>query len=202
MYIPKHYQMKNDNNIKKFMEEHNFVTIVTVDDHIPIATHVPVMIEYNEDTMYLSGHFAKGNPQWKTIQDNSNILVIFSGPHSYISSSWYEEEDVPTWDYQSVHAYGTGALLNEAELTYALKSMLNKYEAHRENGATWDKLSNQTLKQIKGVIGFKIKVNRLEAAYKLSQTRSKKEKENIISKLKQSNDNVQINLADEIENYK
>ncbi|MDU5818182.1 MAG: FMN-binding negative transcriptional regulator, partial [Staphylococcus sp.] len=152
MYIPKHYQMKNDNNIKKFMEEHNFVTIVTVDDHIPIATHVPVMIEYNEDTMYLSGHFAKGNPQWKTIQDNSNILVIFSGPHSYISSSWYEEEDVPTWDYQSVHAYGTGVLLNEAELTYALKSMLNKYEAHRENGATWDKLSNQTLKQIKGVI--------------------------------------------------
>ncbi|AMG64328.1 MULTISPECIES: FMN-binding negative transcriptional regulator [Staphylococcus] len=202
MYIPKHYQMKNDNNIKKFMEEHNFVTIVTVDDHIPIATHVPVMIEYNEDTMYLSGHFAKGNPQWKTIQDNSNILVIFSGPHSYISSSWYEEEDVPTWDYQSVHAYGTGVLLNEAELTYALKSMLNKYEAHRENGATWDKLSNQTLKQIKGVIGFKIKVNRLEAAYKLSQTRSEKEKENIISKLKQSNDNVQINLADEIENYK
>lgn len=80
--------------------------------------------------------------------------------------------------------------------------MLNKYEAHRENGATWDKLSNQTLKQIKGVIGFKIKVNRLEAAYKLSQTRSEKEKENIISKLKQSNDNVQINLADEIENYK
>lgn len=74
MYIPKHYQMKNDNNIKKFMEEHNFVTIVTVDDHIPIATHVPVMIEYNEDTIYLSGHFAKGNPQWKTIQDNSNIL--------------------------------------------------------------------------------------------------------------------------------
>ena len=202
MYIPKHYQMKNDNNIKKFMEEHNFVTIVTVDDHIPIATHVPVMIEYNEDTMYLSGHFAKGNPQWKTIQDNSNILVIFSGPHSYISSSWYEEEDVPTWDYQSVHAYGTGVLLNEAELTYALKSMRNKYEAHRENGATWDKLSNQTLKQIKGVIGFKIKVNRLEAAYKLSQTRSEKEKENIISKLKQSNDNVQINLADEIENYK
>lgn len=202
MYIPKHYQMKNDNNIKKFMEGHNFVTIVTVDDHIPIATHVPVMIEYNEDTMYLSGHFAKGNPQWKTIQDNSNILVIFSGPHSYISSSWYEEEDVPTWDYQSVHAYGTGVLLNEAELTYALKSMLNKYEAHRENGATWDKLSNQTLKQIKGVIGFKIKVNRLEAAYKLSQTRSEKEKENIISKLKQSNDNVQINLADEIENYK
>lgn len=199
MYIPKYYQINDYEKIKNFMIENDFVTN---DGSKPVATHLPVNIEEKDGVLYISGHFAKGNKQWQTIEDNNNVLIIFSGPNAYISSSWYEKEDVPTWDYQSVHAYGIGSLLNETQLKEDLMVLLNKYESNRVNGVKWEDFSDKTKEQIKGIVGFKIKVEKLEAAYKLSQTRSQSEKENIIMNLKQSNDYQDSLLADEIENNK
>lgn len=199
MYIPKHYQKKDYQEIKKFLTTYNFATIVTNDGTMPIATHLPVNIEETNDELLISGHFAKNNNQWKTIENNDNVLIIFQGPHAYISSTWYETEDVPTWDYQSIHVYGKGRLLNEAQLEADLKKLLNKYESHHEDGATWDNLSPQTQKQIKGIVGFKVKINKIEAAYKLSQTRSETDKENIVINLNHSDDHNDKNLAREIE---
>ena len=127
--------------------------------------------------------------------------MIFHGPHSYISSTWYETEDVPTWDYQSIHAYGCGMLLDENELITDLSKLLHKYEYHRQNGATWNNMSDHTKQQIHGITGFKVKVNKIEASYKLSQNRSKKDKENIIKQLSQSNNTVDKRLAREIDKF-
>ncbi|HCN60034.1 MULTISPECIES: FMN-binding negative transcriptional regulator [Mammaliicoccus] len=195
MYIPKHYKENDIQEIKSFMLEHQFVTIITNDGDKPIATHVPINIHEKNGEIYVTGHLAKNNDQWRLLNKASNVLIIFQGPHAYISSTWYEKEDVPTWNYQSVHVYGDSRLLSESELIEDLTYLLNKYEGHRENGATWDNMSENTRKQINGIIGFEIEVKEIQAAYKLSQTRTEQDKNNIISKLKESGDHLDIAIA-------
>ncbi|WP_239738400.1 FMN-binding negative transcriptional regulator [Mammaliicoccus sp. H-M32] len=195
MHIPKHYKENDIQEIKSFMLEHQFVTIITNDGDKPIATHVPINIHEKNGEIYVTGHLAKNNDQWRLLNKASNVLIIFQGPHAYISSTWYEKEDVPTWNYQSVHVYGDSRLLSESELIEDLTYLLNKYEGHRENGATWDNMSENTRKQINGIIGFEIEVKEIQAAYKLSQTRTEQDKNNIISKLKESGDHLDIAIA-------
>lgn len=195
MYIPKYYKENDIQEIKSFMLEHQFVTIITNDGVKPIATHVPINIHEKNGALYITGHCAKNNDQWRLLKQASNVLIIFQGPHAYISSTWYEKEDVPTWNYQSVHVYGDSRLLSESELIEDLTHLLNKYEGHRDNGATWDNMSENTRKQINGIIGFEIEIKEIQAAYKLSQTRNDKEKNNIISKLKESGDHLDVAIA-------
>ncbi|MEC2565690.1 FMN-binding negative transcriptional regulator, partial [Bacillus thuringiensis] len=129
-------------------------------------------------------HMAYGNPQWRTFETCEDVLVMFQGPHSYISSSWYENEEVPTWNYQAVHIYGKASILDKQELIDELTTMLKKYEEHRENPILWDKLSPTLLEnELKGIVGFKIKVGDIQAAYKLSQNRNERDYSNIIDKL-------------------
>lgn len=149
----------------------------------------------------ITGHLAKQNELVQTIEHNTQVLVIFQGPDAYISSTWYETEDVPTWDYQSIHVYGEGRLLNHDELVSDLKQLLNHYEDHKDDDATWNHLSEDTKKQIKGIVGFQVKVKDIEAAYKLSQNRSTKEKVNIAKQLKASGNQKESKIAKEIEKY-
>lgn len=110
--------------------------------------------------------------------------MIFNGPHAYISSSWYEQENVPTWNYQAVHIYGKASLIEGIDLEQDLASLLEKYESFRENPVLWDKLSPELLQQeMKGIKGFKIKVEEVQAAYKLSQNRNASDYANIIKEL-------------------
>lgn len=199
MYIPKYYEMKDYEEIKRFIKAHTFATVVTNNGDKPIATHVPVNIYETENQLYISGHLSKGNKQWQTLEDNKAVLVIFQGPHSYISSTWYDKEDVPTWDYQSVHVYGNGKLLSEEALKRDLAILLDKYESHRENGATWDNLSDNTKQQVKGIVGFEIKVNEIEAAYKLSQNKSGNDFSNIVKHLSESDSENERQVAKAIE---
>lgn len=127
---------------------------------------------------------AYGNPQWRTFETAEDVLVIFQGPHSYISSSWYEHENVPTWNYQAVHVYGKAVILTEDELKQDLTWLLQKYEKHRKNPVLWENLSPQLLeKELKGIVGFKIKIQEVQAVDKLSQNRNEADYQNIIHKL-------------------
>ncbi|PPA70429.1 FMN-binding negative transcriptional regulator [Jeotgalibacillus proteolyticus] len=184
MYIPKHFKVTDMNEIKSFIQENSFGTIVTTENGKPIATHLPLIFSQKGDEDYITGHMAYGNPQWKTFKDAENVLVIFQGPHAYISSSWYEQENVPTWNYQAVHLYGKASILEKEELVEEMTLMLETYENHRENPVLWDKLSPPLLeKQIKGIVGFKIKIQEVQAAYKLSQNRNDHDHTNIINQL-------------------
>lgn len=127
---------------------------------------------------------AYGNPQWRTFETCGDVLVMFQGPNAYISSSWYERENVPTWNYQAIHIYGKASILEKDELIEELTVMLEKYEKHRENPILWDKLSPELLeKELKGIVGFNIKVEEIQAAYKLSQNRNEIDYANIVDKL-------------------
>ncbi len=141
-------------------------------DGKPWATHIPLelAIDKNEKDILVS-HIARANPQWKVFEQQPDVLCIFNGPHSYISSSWYQEEEVPTWDYIAVHVYGKVQLLSEEEVMNSMRKLVNKYEADSKNPISLNDLSPKTLRQVKGVVGFKIEIADIQAAYKLSQTR-------------------------------
>ncbi|MCM3653645.1 FMN-binding negative transcriptional regulator [Metabacillus litoralis] len=189
MYIPKYFKVTNVDEIWDFVQKNSFGTIVTTEQGKPIATHLPLQLIKEGDTYYITGHMAFGNPQWRTFETCEDALVMFQGPHAYISSSWYEEENVPTWNYQAVHVYGTASILNEEELKQDLTMLLQKYEKHRKNPVLWDKLSPQLLeKQLKGIVGFKIKVQEIQATNKLSQNRNEEDYHNIVNKLYEEKD--------------
>ncbi|WP_391205479.1 FMN-binding negative transcriptional regulator [Psychrobacillus sp. L4] len=201
MFIPKYYKVTDFDEIRNFVQENSFGTIVTTKQGKPIATHLPLGLNKIGDDYYISGHMAYGNPQWRTFETSEDVLVMFQGPHAYISSSWYEHENVPTWNYQAVHIYGVASILNEEELKQELTTMLLKYEKHRDNPVLWEKLSPQVLeKELKGIVGFKIKVKEIQAAYKLSQNRNDKDYLNIIEELREEEDINSQQMAKVMEN--
>lgn len=184
MYIPKHFKVSDIKEIRDFIQHNSFGTLITTRKGKPIATHLPLQLVKKEDAYYVTGHMAYGNPQWRTFEEAETVLVTFQGPHAYISSSWYEQENVPTWNYQAVHLYGPARLLSFEELKQDLSMLLEKYEKHREEPVLWDKLSSSMLeKELKGIVGFQIEVQEIQAAYKLSQNRNDKDYANIIEQL-------------------
>ncbi|GGA38055.1 FMN-binding negative transcriptional regulator [Psychrobacillus lasiicapitis] len=196
MYIPKYYKITDFEEIKEFIQQNSFGTIVTTKKGKPIATHLPLGFSEKDGDYYVTGHMAYGNPQWRTFEVNENVLVMFQGPHAYISSSWYEHENVPTWNYQAVHAYGSASILDEEELRQELSEMLLKYEKHRENPVMWEKLSPSILeRELKGIVGFKIKIHEVQAAYKMSQNRNEKDYINIVQKLQEEEDTNSQEMA-------
>lgn len=203
MYIPKYFKVTDVEEILGFIQKNSFGTIVTTENGKPIATHLPLGINKNGDDYYITGHLASGNSQWKTFETNENALVMFQGPHTYISSSWYSHENVPTWNYQAVHIYGSATILEKDELVEDLTRLMGKYEQHRENPVLWDKLSPELLEsQLKGIVGFKIKIEEIQAAYKLSQNRNEKDYINIINQLKNEGNPYSEQIADEMEKLK
>lgn len=197
MYIPKHFKVTNVDEVWEFIQKNSFGTVVTIVQGNPIATHAPLQLIRISDGDYITGHMAYANPQWKAFElEKENILVIFQGPHGYISSSWYEHENVPTWNYQVVHVYGTANIMSGQELEEDLILLLQKYEGHRKNPVLWENLSSQTKKQIKGIVGLKIKIQEVQAAYKLSQNRNEEDYHNIIEKLSAEDDINSKSLAE------
>lgn len=173
MYIPKHYKNDDIAEIKAFIKQNPFGILVNQIDGKPWATHLPLELEMDEvNNPILVGHIARANKQWKNFDKQNQVLCIFNGPHAYISSSWYKEEEVPTWDYIAVHVYGNLQILSEEETMAALHRLVDRYEADSANPVKLEEISAKTLRQVKGVVGFKMVIEDIQAMYKLSQTRA------------------------------
>lgn len=200
MYIPKYFKVTNVDEVWDFVQKNSFGTIVTTKKGKPIATHLPLGLNKKDDDYYITGHMAYGNPQWRTFETCEDTLAMFQGPHAYISSSWYEKENVPTWNYQAVHVYGKANILEKDELIEELTLMLGKYEENRANPVLWDNLSPDLLeRELKGIVGFKIKVEEIQAAYKLSQNRNETDYVNIITKLQNEGNSNSEQMAELME---
>lgn len=172
MYTPRHYKNTDQKEIKAFIAANSFGILINQVDGKPWATHIPLELDTDEEgNDILVGHIAKANPQWKYFKENEQVLCIFNGPHSYVSSSWYKEEEVPTWNYIAVHVYGTLRILEEEAVLASLHKLVDKYETNSKEPISLRDMSPATMRQIKGVIGFEIKVEDIQATYKLSQGR-------------------------------
>ncbi|RNB84564.1 FMN-binding negative transcriptional regulator [Brevibacillus fluminis] len=184
MYIPEHFTMKDVTAAYTVIQENSFATLFSIHNGMPFATHLPLML--NKEKTYLYGHFARPNPQWNDIQ-NQTVLTVFQGPHCYISPSWYEtNRAVPTWNYVTVHVYGAVELVrDEHELVSSLNELVLKYEAPDSSYRIQDVDAEFLNGMNKGVQGFKIKIDRIEGKAKISQNHSLRRQELIIKQLEQ-----------------
>lgn len=198
MYIPQPYLESDPDHIKSFVEHHPFGILV---DQIPSrlwAVHIPFEWEIRHGKDYLVGHIARANPLGQHWKEERNVMAIFQGPHTYISSSWYKEEEVPTWDYLAVHIYGTLRTLNEKETMASLKRLVHRHESEEENPIDLEQFSASTMKQVRGVIGFEMEITESHGVAKLSQTRPE-DHEEIRARLKKRGDEQSQQIADEIQ---
>lgn len=199
MYIPEIYKNENQTEIDNFLHENGFAILVNQTLGKLWATHIPLVLDRNENgEIYLHGHLSKINPQAENFKDGDEIMAIFSGPHAYISSSWYDHENVPTWNYIAVHVYGKITLLNYEQTVLSLKKLVDKYEAKSENPVRVEDLSEKTMREAKGVTGFKIEITSIEAQRKMSQNRDAKNYQNIISELEKTGDHQSEAVAKEM----
>lgn len=191
MYIPKEFNVSDLNEIDHFLQNNSFGILVTSGENSEsVATHIPFLISKTETGFVLEGHIAKRNKQSESLRSNNSTLVIFQGPHGYISSSVYTHENVPTWNYQSVHVYGTVQQLNDEELANHLEIMVDKFESGREKRIDYKSLSPKMLQAYsQEIIGFRIESYRIEAAYKLSQNRNKEDYQRILNDLEKDPSN-------------
>lgn len=199
MYIPNHYKNDDLSEVKDFIKHNSFGILINQVDNKPWATHVPLELDVDENgNDVLISHISRANPQWRSFENESQVLCIFNGPHSYISSSWYHEEEVPTWNYIAVHVYGTIQILEEEAVLASMHKLVDKYEKDSENPVSIHNLSEKTMKQIKGVVGFQINITDIQATYKLSQGREEDHSQ-IITELKQRDFNAKA-IADKMGN--
>lgn len=199
MYIPDLYKNENQEEIRNFIHENGFALLINQVDGKPWATHTPLLLETNSDGKeVLIGHISLENPQAKSFDSDSEILAVFNGPHSYISSSWYDHENVPTWNYIAVHIYGKIRVLNYDETVTSLKNLVDKYESRSENPVRIEDLSEKTMRQARGIVAFEIEITSIQAKKKLSQNRDQKNYDTIISELEKRNDSQSVSIANEM----
>ncbi|MDQ4120780.1 MAG: FMN-binding negative transcriptional regulator [Acidobacteriota bacterium] len=204
MYIPTRFLETDRETILNFVEQNSFATLISFDGKKPIATHTPLFIERAEnDQINLVGHIARANPQWKTFAASEEILAVFAGAHAYISPRWYTEpeQNVPTWNYKSIHAYGKPQTFEEKdELIEMLRRLIAKYEPN--TGYSLETVSPEIVdKLVKGIVGFRIVVSRFEAAFKLSQHRPEYH-EGVIGGLIENGDENSLAIARAMQNLR
>ena len=202
MYTASHYKNENLDEVREFLKQNSFGILINQTDGRPWATHIPLELDLdNEGKDILVGHISKANPQWKSFKGNEEVLAIFNGPHSYISSSWYKEEEVPTWNYIAVHVYGKIQILNDEAVLDSLHKLVDKYEKASTNPVSIHNLSHKTMRQIKGIVGFQISISDIQATYKLSQTRPE-DHPKIIEELEKTNNPGSQEIANIIKQKK
>jgi transcriptional regulator len=197
MYIPEFNRQEDRSTALSFMRANPFAILVSNADGVPFATHVPVLIEEHADQLVVRSHMARANPHWKSMKEGEESLIIFHGPHAYISPSLYEiRESVPTWNYAAVHVYGEPTLFSgEESLTETLNQMINTFESSYM--AQWSEMSEEyRSRMMKHIVGFEIQAKRLEAKFKLSQNRTKGEQARIIESLSQNPDSNISGIAE------
>jgi transcriptional regulator len=189
MFNVKRYQASDSSKILAFMQAHSFAIVTGFgQDDYPVSTHIPVEVEQAVDgNMIITGHVARKTDHARAWEQNPNALVVFTGPHAYISASWYTDTQMAsTWNYMTVHAKGKMQWMDDAGTYNVIKKLTDRYEAHSPVPASTEKMSEQYIRSnLKAIVGFSIVVEHLEHVFKLSQNRDAVSHQQIIQQLQQ-----------------
>ena len=186
MYIPRHFEVTDDDQIIAFIEANGFGQLISSVQGKLFSSHIPFLL--SSDRLKLVGHLAKQNPQHNDI-DNQEVLVSLQGPHSYISPSWYSSPGVPTWNYQAVHIYGVCQVFVDREkIKLLVDSLTRKYESSFQ--IPWQ--PDYKASMLGAIIGIEVTIDDIQCKFKLSQNRPAEDKEQVIEQLSKSGS---INLA-------
>ncbi|HEX6291072.1 MAG TPA: FMN-binding negative transcriptional regulator [Herpetosiphonaceae bacterium] len=190
MYLPASFEVQDPAKLRAVMRAFSFATLISVVDGVPFASHLPLLLRESPASPHgvLVGHLARANPHWRHFLPDREALVIFQGPHSYISPSWYAASPaVPTWNYVTVHAYGTPQIRDDAAwLSAQLQELIQTYEA--DLPTPWPGLLPDAYRQqlMKAIVGFELPIARLEGKFKLGQNRSPADQQGVYAALRQS----------------
>jgi transcriptional regulator len=205
MYNLPYFKEGDQQEILAFMREHPFVFLAGVDmQNKPVATQVPVFIDEKDGKLFLTGHIMKQTDHHKAFEANSQVLAVFTGPHTYVSATWYDDpHQASTWNYMSVHAKGVIRFGNADELVAILKRLTLHYENNNPASTTvFDNLSSAYLEPlVKAIVAFEIEVTGIENVFKLSQNRNEKSYQNIIEKLEEQDGDGKL-IAEEMKKRK
>ncbi len=187
IYTPKHFDTHDRAAIARLMLEHSFATLVTPAMPEPTVSHLPLLLLPDcEPHGTLLGHFARANPHWRHARDVESI-AIFHGPHAYVSPAWYGEPErmVPTWNYASVHAHGTLAVVDDAvEAQGIMDALVQRFEATRAQPWQFRREERERDALMGAIVPFRMHIKRVEAKFKLSQNRSRDDRARVIAALR------------------
>lgn len=200
MYKLPYFTEEDEARVMAFMKEHAFATVTGFGEGYPVATQLPLNIEIREENkLYLTGHLMKNTDHHKAFEKNDRVLVVFTGPHCYVSASWYGNPAVAsTWNYISVHAKGKIRFTGEAGTYKAIHAITDKYEG-TQTAAAFDKLPAEYVERlVKAIVGFEIEVTAIDNVFKLSQNHDEKTRKNIAAELLKRDDENSKLIAEEI----
>jgi transcriptional regulator len=195
MYISKLYREEDRGKIVEFLRQNEFATLVAYDGEKPTASHLLMEVVEDGERLFINGHMSRVNLLWKTLETNPEVLVIFQGPHTYISPTWYNHVNVPTWNYQSVHIYGKPRIVTDHEEMY---EMLSRLIARNEGNPSYRMETlppDFVVKEMKGIVAFQVEATRIEANYKLSQNRDDESYRSVVSHLEEREDEMSHGVA-------
>lgn len=200
MYSLPYFKEQDQERVRQFIKENPFAFLCGCDvANNPVATQIPVFIDERHGKLFLSGHIMKNTDHHKAFLHNANVLAVFTGAHTYVSASWYQEkEQASTWNYMSVHAKGVLKFLDQQALLDVLKRTTNHFENNPYSGSNFDDLPTEYVEKLsKAIVAFEVEVQQIENVFKLSQNRDEKSYHNIIGKL-ESQDGDGKKIADEM----
>lgn len=188
MYDISYFKASDDEQVYEFMQAHPFIILCGADkDNMPVATHIPVLIERRNDQLFLLAHAMKKQGHTEAFRHNNQVLAIFYGPSTYVSASWYENKKVAsTWNYQAVHAKGKLHFLDEDGLRKVLTRLTEKFENNPQSPSLVQNLDNEYVnKMMQAIIAFEIEITDIQHIFKLSQNRDERSHAHIIEHLKE-----------------
>jgi transcriptional regulator len=186
MYNIPYFKASDEKEVIGFMHDHPFIILCGANtEGRPAATHIPVLFEERDDKLFLLAHVMRKQSHTKAFEENSNVLAIFHGPHTYVSASWYQDKTTAsTWNYQAVHAHGVLRFLNGERLHDLLTRLTEKFENDPHSPSLVQKMDKEYVEKLmSAIIAFEIEITNVEHVFKLSQNRDEKSYENIIEHL-------------------
>ena len=185
MYTPASFRQTDRDELFGLIERHSFAVLVAEQQGELIASHLPLLVDRRGGSSgHLLGHMARANPQWRELAGRE-VLTIFSGPHAYVSPTWYGAAPmVPTWNYLAVHVTGRFELIEDEELQFGLlQDTTAKYESSQPQPWTFASGDPYAQQLLKGIVGFRIVVGRIEGKWKLGQNHSAEVRRNAAEQL-------------------
>jgi transcriptional regulator len=199
MYIPADFEITDPDTILAFLREHPFGMLVINGEHgVPVISHLPFLLRFDGEQLIVEGHLARANEQEAYLAGGTMASMVVSGAHGYVSSGVYGHVNVPTYNYQAVHLTGTVSVMNEQELLEHLKQVVAEFEKERPQPLDFDRWPLKMIAHyMDEITGFRLTVEKTEAAFKLSQNRNATDFANIVADLQNGNPD-QVRLAEEM----
>ena len=200
MYKFSYHTQQDEEEVIAFIKENAFALITGIGQNYPVATQIPLTVEIKDGKIFLHGHLMRKTDHHLAFESNNKVLVLFTGPHCFVSASWYTDPHVgSTWNYMTVHAKGKISFMDEVGTRDAVKALSDKY-AGTSSQSAYDNLPKEYIDHmVKAIVGFTIEVESIDNTFKLSQNMDEASKKNIIEQLRKRADANSAAIANEME---